>query len=254
MSRASNADIAVFDLNSGDYLNYLKSANFDWDITLVACSGIAARYDDAVETKRAFTFSAEMNRMASSSAACQTAKQVTTLSFGGTSYLASWESVDISYSNANSRSDAGGDALAQVQLHRPTTVSGSITLMVDQTTATWLTTLIDSGNAVDATFSVVDGAGTFTVATFLKKVTKQWPESGIIMVTLAFEMGTVSSGGGGLFATGCTGTGAVAFGASDGADPIEGTSVILNGRLRIARDNRTTESYDFHVNSIAVPA
>jgi hypothetical protein len=251
MPRATNADIAVFNLGS-DLLAYLKSADFGWDMTLVACAGIANRFEPMLETKRAFTFSAQMNRKANDAGACMTAKSVTTLSLGGTSRLASWESYDIGYQNANSRSDAGGDTLAQVQLHRPTSVSGSMTMMVDQATATLLTDYITAGTSVAVTWSEIDAVGTTTIATFIKSIKKSWPESGIIMLTVSVEGGTISSGGGGLFATGATGTGEVNFSASDGADPIEGTAVILSGRRTVARDGRTSEAYEFHTNSIAV--
>lgn len=251
MARASNADIVVFDLGS-DFLGFLKSADFNWDMTLVACAGIDDRYEPMLETKRAFTFSAQMNRKANDAGACMTAKSVATLSLGGTSRLGSWESYDIGYQNANSRSDAGGDTLATVQLHRPTSISGSLTMMVDQATATEITSYITAGTSVAVTWSEIDAVGTTTIATFIKSIKKSWPESGLIMLTVTVEGGTISSGGGGLFATGATGTGAVNFTASDGADPIEGTAVILSGRRNVARDGRTSESYEFHANSIAV--
>lgn len=255
MARASNADIAIFGLDLGagnvDYLAWLKSSNFDWDITLEECSGIATRHPAMVETKRALTFSAEMNRRASSGGACMTAKGVTTLTFDGTDYLASFVSVDSSYTNANSRSDGAADTLATVQLHRPTVVSGTIELMVDQATATWLTTLIDAGESVAATFVLTDAVGTETYATYLNKVGKSWPESGLIMQTLGFSGGTVSGAGGGLYAVGLTGSGEVDFLASDGADNVSGTAVILSASKKVARDGRTTESYSFHVNAVA---
>lgn len=251
MARNANADITVFNMGATDYLAWLKSANFDWDITLEACAGIAERYEPAVETKRALTFSASMNRKATSGASCQTAKTVTTLSLGGTSYLASWESLDISVTNNHSRSDAGGDYLATMQLHRPTNISGSITIMTDSGTATLISSLISSGTAVAATFSFIDGVGTFTAATYFKKVTKQWQEAGLIMLTIQFEKGTISSGGGGLFATASTGTGAIAYTATDGSENIQGNAVILSARLRAQRDGRTTEDYEFHCNSVA---
>lgn len=255
MARATNADIVVFGIGATDYLPWLVSADFNWDVTLESCEGINERYQRvAVETKRTLTFSANMKRRVNAAGACQTNKTVTTLTIGGVSFLSDWESIRIGYQNANSRSDGGGAYLAQVQLHKPTTVSVTINLMANQTTATWLETLADSATATQATVSYIDAVGTVTVSSYIRTVRKSWPEGGICMVEITLEMGEITSGGGGLFATGATGTGAITFTASDGGDAIEGTAVILSGELQITRDQRSSESYQFHVNTVTASA
>lgn len=255
MARATNTDIAVFNIGATDYLGWLVSADFNWDVTLESCEPINARYETvAVETKRALTFSAQMKRRVNAGAACQTNKTVTTLTIGGVSFANDWESIRLGYQNANSRSDGGGADLAQVQLHKPTSFSGTVNLMVNTGTATWMETLANSATAVAATLTVTDGVGTWTVSSYIRSVRKTWPEGGLIMVEVTLEKGEITSGGGGLFATGATGTGAIAFAADDGVDAIEGTAVILSGELQITRDQRSSESYQFHVNSVAASA
>lgn len=252
MARASANNVSIFSIG-GDLIAYLISTDMQVEVMTAMCGAGNARYETSLETKRMFTWSASLKRKANAAGVCQTNKTVIALDLAGDSYLGRWTSIDISYSNSNSRSDGGDDDLAQVQLHRPTTISGSITFLVDVGTSTLLTELTDAAFNPQVTFSFQDGAGTVTIATTLKNVRCGTPESGLVECTASFENGVPSAGGGGLFATGLTGTGAVAYAVNNGADNLAGNAVILSGRMAVQRDGRTEETYEFHCNSIGVP-
>jgi hypothetical protein len=249
MARLATLNVSAYTLGGTDFLGDLISADFNLDIALASCKGITSRHNKNVETKRTLTFSAEHKRRVAA-ADCETMLTLSTLTFNCGSVKANVKSGSFKYSNKTARADAGGDQLAQVVL-TGTDTEGSLELYVNVGDASTLLGATALGGSITTSITITDGVGTVTQAIKLKNVKKHWEQEGVVMITAGFQgNGTPSSAGGGMFATGLTGTGTVVYVVND-LENLTGNAVILSGEIKFQTEGVTTESYSFHCNTVA---